>query len=268
MFRRLLVTATVLAALTLLLVPAAVADDDDVATYRVTITNLTDGQPLTPPVVATHSKRFQVFEVGDPARFELKEIAENGNNAPLLAALAGARRVFDSTQAGAGPLVPDGTPGSAMFEDSVTFTITANKRAKFLSFVSMLICTNDGFTGIDGIRLPKEVGHKVTVSTAGYDAGTEINTEDFADIVPPCQGLIGVSSDDPGTGMSNPALAEGDVIRHHPGIQGGDDLLVDVHAWEDPVARVVIERIDVDDDHDDDSDDSDDDHEDDDHDDA
>ena len=26
-----------------------------------------------------------------------------------------------------------------------------------------------------------------------YDAGTEMNTEDFADMVPPCQGLIGVS---------------------------------------------------------------------------
>ena len=46
----------------------------------------------------------------------------------------------------------------------------------------------------------------------------KVNTEDFADIVPPCQGLIGVGSDDEGTGMSNPDLAEGGVIAHHTGI--------------------------------------------------
>ena len=98
-------------------------------------------------------------------------------------------------------------------------------------------------TGIDGVRLPKKVGDTVTLSTDGYDAGTEINTEDFADIVPPCQGLIGVASGDAGTAMSDPALAEGDVIRLHPGIQGGDDLVPGVHGWIDPVVEVVIERI-------------------------
>ena len=108
----------------------------------------------------------------------------------------------------------------------------------------MLICTNDGFSGIDSLRLLKKIGESVTVHTAGYDAGTEINTEDFADLVPPCQALIGVMSDDPGTGMTNPALAETDVIRHHPGIQGGEDLIPGVHGWTDPVAEIVITRID------------------------
>jgi hypothetical protein len=103
----------------------------------------------------------------------------------------------------------------------------------------MLICTNDGFTGVDGVRLPKS-GRTVTFMTAGYDAGTEINTEDFADIVPPCQGLMGVSSGEPGTGTSNPALAEGGVIMHHEGIQGGSDLVPAVHGWRDPVARITI----------------------------
>ena len=82
----------------------------------------------------------------------------------------------------------------------------------------------------------------VTVETNGYDAGTEINTEDFADIVPPCQALTGVSSGEPGTGTSNPALAEGGVIRHHPGIQGIADLVPAIHGWSDPVSRVVVTR--------------------------
>jgi hypothetical protein len=130
-----------------------------------------------------------------------------------------------------------------MFGDSVTLTVTASEGAKFLSFASMLICTNDGFTGVDSLRLPKDVGDAVIVRSAGYDAGTERITEDFADIVPPCQGLVGVSSGEPGTGTSNPALAEGGVIHHHSGIVGGADLLPAVHGWTDPVAEITVERV-------------------------
>jgi hypothetical protein len=49
----------------------------------------------------------------------------------------------------------------------------------------MLICTNDGFTGSDGLRLPSKLGQSAMYYMAAYDAGSEINTEDFADIVPP-----------------------------------------------------------------------------------
>src|SRR5205814_5388403 len=167
---------------------------DDGVTYRVTITNLTTGQPLTPPVVATHRTPFHIFQVGEAASFGVKEIAENGNNAPLLAALGHDKHVSTVQQAGLGPLVPANTPGGATFPAAVTFTITAERGAKYLSFVAMLVCTNDGFTGVDSVRLPQEEGERVTVRTAGYDAGTERNTEDFADIVPPCQALIGISS--------------------------------------------------------------------------
>jgi Spondin_N len=213
-----------------------------VATYEVTITDLTGGQPLTPPVVAAHRAATRVFRVGQPASFALKEIAENGNLAPMIAQLDADKHVADFTAAAA-PLVPEGLPGSAMFGDSVTLTMTATKGAKFLSFASMLICTNDGFTGVDSLRLPKRVGDTVTARSAGYDAGTERNTEDFADIVPPCQGLVGVSSGEPGTGMSNPVLAEGGVIHHHPGIAGGADLVPAVHGWTDPVAEITVERV-------------------------
>jgi hypothetical protein len=213
-----------------------------VATYDVTITDLTGGQPLTPPVVAVHRAATQMFAVGQPASFALKEIAENGNLDPMISRLEADKQVADSTAAAA-PLVPAGLPGSGMFGDSVTLTVTATKGAKFLSFASMLICTNDGFTGVDSLRLPRDVGDAVTTRSAGYDAGTERNTEDFADIVPPCQGLVGVSSGEAGTGTSDPALAEGAVIHHHPGIAGGADLLTAVHGWTDPVAEITVERV-------------------------
>ena len=206
--------------------------------YEVTITNLTDGQPFTPPLIATHRPSTSLFTVGQPASFELKEIAENGNLAPMLTAVGNDKHVSNFVVAVAGdppPLLPG---------QSVTVTIDESRGGKFLSFASMLICTNDGFTGLDTVRLPQVVGETIILYSDAYDAGSEINTEDFADIVPPCPALTGVPSDDPGTGESNPALAENGVIRHHEGIQGIADLNPDIHGWENPVAMVEITRVD------------------------
>ena len=210
----------------------------DMRSYEVTIANLTAGQPLTPPLAVTHRRAADVFEVGEPASFGVKEIAENGNLPPLISALEGSRHVSDLVVAVAGdppPVLPGG---------SVTFQISAENGAQFFSFVSMLICTNDGFTGLDSKKLPERVGDQVVFETAGYDAGSEINTEDFADIVPPCPALTGVATMDTGSGMSDLTLAEGGVLRHHPGVSGGDDLLAGLHGWTDPVARVTIRRVD------------------------
>jgi hypothetical protein len=244
MRHRILSVAVATALAALLVAPAANAAADDARTYRVTVTNLTAGQPLTPVLFATHRSNVNVFSVGSPASFGVKEIAENGNLAPLAEALGATTGVSEVFQGGM-PIVPPETPGSAMFPDSVMFEITGGLGARRLSWVSMLICTNDGFTGLDSLGLPRHVGDSVTVGTAGYDAGTELNTEDFADIVPPCQALIGVSSGEAGTGTSNPALAEGGVIHHHDGIQGGADLLPAIHGWDvnAPVAEVTVERI-------------------------
>ena len=210
-------------------------------TFQVTITNLTAGQPLTPPVLVTHSRKTSVFSVGEPTSMELQQIAENGNNTPLVGVLLADPNVHAVVE-GSAPLVPANDPGGTPFDSSVVLTITAGKNERFLSFASMLICTNDGFTGLDSLSLPRGKGKSTTVFTAAYDARTEMNTEDFADMVPPCQGLIGVSSADSGTGMSDPALAEIGIAIPHPGILGGEDLLPGVHGWSDPVTRVEIER--------------------------
>jgi hypothetical protein len=88
--------------------------------------------------------------------------------------------VADVVEAPGGSLVPASTPGDAMFGQSTTFRIEADRGARFLSLASMLICTNDGFMGVNALKLPSKAGDSVTVETAGYDAGTELNTEDFA----------------------------------------------------------------------------------------
>lgn len=206
------------------------------ASYRVTVTNLTtEGQPLTPPLAVTHRRPVSLFTPGEAASFGLKEIAENGNLEPMLERLHGSRHVADVVVAAGSP--PPLLPGQA-----ISFDLGVERGVKYLSFVSMLICTNDGFTGVDGLRLPDGLGEMVQVHAGAYDAGTERNTEDFADMVPPCPALTGVASDDPGTGTSDPALAEGGVVRHHPGIQGIADLQADLHGWTDPVVRISVER--------------------------
>jgi hypothetical protein len=210
--------------------------------FKVTITNLTDGQPLTPPVAALHRRPVDVFTVGRPASFEVKEIAENGNNAPLLTVLGSSRGVADFAEGAGGPLVPPGTPGDATFDQSVEFELTSAPGTRFLSVVAMLICTNDGFSGADSLPLPRSVGQVTTHLADSYDAGTEANTEDFRDMVPPCQDLIGVTGG-PGTGQSDPALAQNSVIQHHPGISGRRDLLPEVHGWTDPVMKIEIEAL-------------------------
>lgn len=222
-----------------LLAPQLVLADNYVREYRVTITNLTSGQPFTPPVIATHNRRTSVFSIGTDASEGIQQIAENGNNEPLVAALSSDVNVFQVVQ-GTAPIIPDNNPGGTPFESSTTITITAGGNARFLSVASMLICTNDGFTGVNSVRLPSR---KRTLYAVAYDARTEQNTEDFADIVPPCQGLIGVSSDDTGIGASNPLLAQDGFVIPHAGIHGGSDLIPSVHDWADPVARIEIERV-------------------------
>jgi hypothetical protein len=198
-----------------------------VATYEITITNLTSGQPITPAVFAAHSGRHDLFRRGAVASNGIQQLAENGGVAVLAAEAAGNPSIAASTVVGVAPLAP-GT--------SASVSLKVVGRANRFSLASMLVCTNDGFGGIDGRRLPSTVGSERTYHARAFDAGTELNTELFADLVPPCDG-------DPmtGTGMSNPALAEGGTIGRHSGIAGVGDL-TDAHAWDGPVVSIRIER--------------------------
>ncbi|MGD2071496.1 MAG: spondin domain-containing protein [Gemmatimonadota bacterium] len=214
------------------------ADQAERRTYEVTVTNdIAEGQWLTPPLVVLHQRAEDVFTVGKKASFEVKEIAENGNLGPMLELLGASRHVSDFAV-----LPPPPPPTPLMGGQTVSVELTAEPGARFVSFISMLICTNDGFTGLDGVHLPPRVGQSVVLTADAYDAGTEMNTEDFTDLVPPCQVITNGSVAEPGSGMSNPALMEGGVIHHHDGILGGADLDPAFHGWDDPVVTIEIVR--------------------------
>lgn len=240
--RRTRVIGSLVAAFAVVMAGVIPAVADSAATYTVTITNHTGGQPFTPPLVVSHRPSVDLFEVGQPASEAIKEIAENGNLGPAIAFATDSGAAKHISDAVVAANAPDGPP-PVLPGSSRSFTLTSSNGANRVSWASMLICTNDGFTGVDSVRLPKQVGDSISLDTMAYDAGTEINTEDLADIVPPCQALTETpQTDAPGTGVSDPALAEGGVIHPHAGISGDADLSVDVHGWTGPVATITITR--------------------------
>ncbi|PSQ05570.1 hypothetical protein BRC97_08935 [Halobacteriales archaeon QS_6_71_20] len=220
--------------------------------YRVTVANLTSGQFLTPPAVAVHDPSVGVFSVGDEANEATREVAENGNLDPLAELIEGTDEIR-AAAIGAEPLVPSADPGSTGLPYTVELELsvpgergapegTPAGRSNFLTFVAMLIATNDGFAGLDTVPLPTAVNESRSYLAASYDAGTERNTERFADIVPPAQALAGIDADADGIASPQPELDEGGVVSPHPGLSGDGDLDPDRFGWDDPVALVHVER--------------------------
>lgn len=201
---------------------AAVAHAQPGTTYRVTITNLTRSQPITPPVVATHNIGFHVFVPGTVAPPPLVTLAEEGVPTELALALEEIGIVHD-VAVGDGPLLPG---------ESTSVEVEARGKAVFLSAVGMLASTNDGFFGLDAFYLPGPPWYR-HVEAPAYDAGSEENNE-LCEFVPgpPCNSIFSRAPDG----------AEG-VVTVHNGIHGVGDLPEPVWDWHNPVVRIDVLRL-------------------------
>lgn len=200
----------------------ATAGHNGKATYEVTITNLTRGQSFTPILVATHRSGLRVFSAGTAASDELATLAEDGDIVPLSQALRASGKVSDIEDSG-GLLDPG---------QSVTVTVTASRWARSFSLAAMLIPTNDAFMGVTNVALPRGRAPLVLRGPA-YDAGSEPNDEDCANIPGPVCG---------GTGASPEAGGEG-LVHIHAGIHGIGDLIAADRDWRNPVVQVVVRRV-------------------------
>jgi hypothetical protein len=195
------------------------------ATYEITVENLTPAtvpggsQVFSPPVLASHSPAVRMFRVGGYASDELSRIAEDGDKSGMVTLLNGLHEVHSVVE-GDAPIFPGG---------SATYEIEASVFFARLSMAFMLVNTNDGFSGVDRLRLP--FGHRVSYYVGAYDAGSEENTELASDIPGPCCGNPGEGTD------------EHRRIREHPGILGIGDLDPSDYAWADPAAKLTITRI-------------------------
>ncbi len=189
------------------------------ATYRVTVENIATGfQPLSPAGVVVHRRSADVWSTGAPATAAVAAIAEDANLGVFVHTYEQVSGVAASFVGGTAPFGPGATS---------TFEFDA-RRGQRLSLVSMLVNTNDAFTGLDSVLL----GNGTQVYEVGaYDAGTEANNENSSHI--------------PGPVGNNPFVRdpEGGVIAHHEGILGVGDTDPAVIGWEGPVARITVERI-------------------------
>lgn len=208
-------------ALTLALALAGVAQAGQ--RYRVTVQNLTKGQPFSPPVVAVHNGRSEIFHPGGVAIPELATVAESGNPTDLVAFLSADSNVLDVQVGGSGPYFAP---------DSMSVEIDVMPPSALLSIVGMLGSTNDAFYGLDSALIAGGPARQVFYLNA-WDAGSEGNNES-CDYVPgpPCGG--GSLRDIDG--------AEG-FIHIHSGIHGIGDLMPSALDWDNPVARVTVERM-------------------------
>jgi Spondin_N len=218
--RRLLLLVLALGLTVALTAATATADSSAQRSWRVTVQNLTPAgsQPLSPPLLAVHGKRVDVWSVGAIANHGVAAIAEDANNAPLesaLGQLAGVRDVFT----GAGGAIAPG--------ESRTYTVEGRAGRDRLTLLTMLVNTNDGFTGLDSLLLR---GTRVLYRMA-YDAGSERNNELVAFIPGPC--------------CNNPFVRdpEGALIAPHAGITGVGELDPAVYGWDEPVVKITIERL-------------------------
>src|SRR5690349_14023792 len=137
-------------------------------TYQVTVTNITNSkQGLSPLVIATHPASVHAWQMGQVASKGLALLAREGMPDLLASELKGVATEVATTHA---HLLPG---------DHITVRITAHD-GDVLSAASMLIQTNDGFTGLDAVPLTDG-----DTDTIAYDAGAEDNTERAADVPGP-----------------------------------------------------------------------------------
>lgn len=192
--------------------------------YTVTVTNLTANQPMSPITLIAHDD-FSAWQIGAPASVALETIAESGNGS-----LFSSMDDVSSVTVGQG-ILPPGT------SESIELSIIPDD-VDSLSILTMLVNTNDAFTGLNDFSLDAlAVNQSMNFSAIAYDAGTEANSEAKGSLPGPADG---------GEGF-NAARDDVNRVHAHPGVISQDDGLADSvlsasHRFDNPVLAIKIER--------------------------
>lgn len=203
------------------------------ASFDVTVTNLTNGQPLSPVAIIAHQDAYAVFTIGSAATAGLETLAEGGDNSDLIAEATADAAVM-ATASGAAPIGPAGA-------ETINFEVLESELpGLLLSVSSMLVNTNDAITGINGASVADlAAGESLTWRSIAYDAGTEANTESAAHVPGPAGGGEGVNAarDD----IADRVAAHTGVVSQDDGFETSD--LTGQHRFDNPVAQIRIERL-------------------------
>jgi len=195
--------------------------DNDMNSYKISVTNLNPGQPLAPIMASSHRAGIAFFTAGDAPSAELAMLAEAGNGNPMAEKLLAMPGVTDAQVSTSGLTFPGKT---------TTLIVKAKRGRDVVSIGSMLGATNDAFFAVSNVALPKK-GRAVTYEANVYDAGSETNDELSSTVAG--LGGEGYSPDDSGEGF----------VHIHNGIHGIGNLVPAIHGWNNPAAKIVIERM-------------------------
>ena len=185
---------------------------------QLTVRNLTDGQPITPPIAVVHDADVSLLPTNADDVDGLEELAEAGQQAMLAESLRKITGVKSVVSFEPPPIRP---------RRQSTVSISASP-GDHVSVIAMLACTNDAI--IFGTLVVHEAGTPSLSSGRVLDAGTENNDETAGTV--PCQDGKGVSGADAADG-------EG-MLAPHPGITGDADLSQDSHGWDGPAVQLLL----------------------------
>ena len=188
------------------------------ASLQLTVRNLTDGQPITPPIAVVHEPDVSLLPDNADDLDGLEELAEAGQQAALAQSLGQIPGVKGVVSFEPPPIRP---------RRQSTISISASP-GDHVSVIAMLACTNDAITF--GTLVVHGDGAPSLSSGRVLDAGTESNDETAVTV--PCQDGEGVSGADAADG-------EG-MIAPHPGITGDADLSQDTHGWDGPAMQLLL----------------------------
>lgn len=185
---------------------------------KITIKNLTTGQPFSPSYFESRGKAgAPLFKLGGKASDALVAVAEGGNIGKFSAAAA----KNQGSTLGDAALAIHTLPGQVR-----TFFIRVDRNHPLIDGLWMLGNTNDGFSGVSGVDA-YDLKAPMTIAPRGYDAGSEKNNEK--------KGYLGA------LGGGNERDPENGVIAYHAGIRGDADA---PKSWNwdvnKPVAEVTI----------------------------
>jgi len=197
-------------------------DDPQPFIYEVTLLNITQGQIFSPPALMTHAADMKLWQAGETASLALERLAEGGD-ASELSALSG----IQQSQVSSTPVAPG---------DTISWTLEIEQGASLsMSLATMLINTNDGFTGFTDMDLSSLApGDSYQQMLVVYDAGTEMNDE----VAIP--GLGGEGFNASRIGDVNRVYAHAGVLTTHQ--LSGSDLLAE-HKFDNPAAKLTIKRM-------------------------
>ncbi len=192
--------------------------------YTITLTNLTYAQPLSPIAVALHGDT-KMWQVGQSASVALEKLAEGGDNADFIALTSNMAAISSE---GAVP------PGASVTVDISTTEPTAN----YLTVATMLVNTNDAFSGLTGVDISTlDLNQEKSWSLSVYDSGTELNSETVGTIPGPADGGVGYEA----------TRDDIDLVGYHSGVVSQDDglsssVLTQAHRFDNPAVKVTITR--------------------------